>query len=226
MDSKLLARRLRPLIKGDVYGDRISRLLYSTDGSMYRLIPVAVVAPRDEEDVVRLALFSQETGVPITPRGAGTGLAGESLTTGIVIDFTRYMTRIVKFDSEEGNITVQPGAILDEVNRAGLATRWKFGPDPSSASRATVGGTISNNATGAHSLRYGYSSDNLLSLRTVLPDGKTIGRGDESWNELEKKLLQMLSPQRKIIAENWPSVKRNRAGYNLKGFWIRAVGIC
>lgn len=224
MDSKLLARRLRPLIKGDVYSDRISRLLYSTDGSMYRLIPLAVVAPRDEEDVVRLALFSQETGVPITPRGAGTGLAGESLTTGIMIDFTRYMTRIVKFDSEEGSITVQPGAILDEVNRAGLATRWKFGPDPSSASRATVGGTISNNATGAHSLRYGYSSDNLLGLRTVLPDGKTIGRGDESWNELEKKLLQMLSPQRKIIAENWPSVKRNRAGYNLKGFLDQSGG--
>jgi FAD/FMN-containing dehydrogenase/Fe-S oxidoreductase len=224
VDSKLLAKRLRSLIKGEVYDDRVTRLLYSTDGSIYRHVPTVVVAPRDEADVVRLVLFAQETGVPIAPRGAGTGLAGESLTTGIMVDFTRYMTKILNCDFDAGRVTVQPGAILDDINRQALPAGWKFGPDPSSASRATVGGTLANNATGAHSLRYGYAGDNLLGLRALLADGRVLATGTDDWKELERKVFQKLNTHRRVIEKHWPGVKRNRAGYNLKGMIERNGG--
>ncbi len=223
-DSQLLAKRLRPLIKGDVYDDRVTRLLYSTDGSIYKLIPTVVVAPRDDQDIIRLVLFAQETGVPLTARGAGTGLAGESLTTGICVDFSRYLTGIIHFDPVKGRITTRPGAILDEINRHARRFGWQFGPDPSSCSRATVGGSLANNATGAHSLRYGYCSDNLLGLKVILADGRLITTDDSDWKDLERKAWTMLNSGRKTIHQYWPTVKRNRAGYNLKGMIQRAGG--
>lgn len=216
-DSRLLARRLRPLLRGDVLDDRVTRLLYSTDGSLYRLTPAVVVCPRDAEDVARLVFFSQETQIPIVARGAGTGLAGESLTTGIAVDFTRYMTQIVDLDLSNGRARVQPGVILDEINRLARPAGWQFGPDPSSGSRATVGGSVANNATGAHSLHYGYCSDNICSLEVMLANGRQIRTNEPAARDLEQKLYTLLSPRRKIIDEFWPPLKRNRAGYNLKG---------
>jgi FAD/FMN-containing dehydrogenase/Fe-S oxidoreductase len=224
LDSRLLATRLRPLIKGEVLDDRVTRLLYSTDGSIYKLVPAVVVCPRDAEDVLRLVVFSQETGIPLSPRGAGTGLAGESLTTGILLDFARYMTDIIEFDFDQGWVRVQPGAILDEINRLARPRGWQFGPDPSSGSRATVGGSVANNATGAHSLHYGYCSDNLVSLQTVLSDGRLISTDDAAGQELQKKIYDLLNPNRKIIDQFWPALKRNRAGYNLKGVLSRSGG--
>jgi len=223
-DSKLLARRLRPLIKGEVLDDKVTRLLYSTDASAYKIVPTVVVCPRDEEDVVRLMLFAQETGTPLAPRGAGTGLAGESLTTGILIDFARYMTNIVDIDLDKGQVRVGPGVILDEINRLTRPAGWQFGPDPSSGSRATVGGSVANNATGAHSLRYGYCSDNLLAIRMVLPNGKLIGTDQADGMEIERSVYNLLNPNRKIIDQFWPKVKRNRAGYNIKGMISRSGG--
>jgi len=224
VDSRLLGKRLRPMIRGDVLDDRVTRLLYSTDGSIYKLIPAVVVCPRDTEDVVRLMQFSQETGIPLAPRGAGTGLAGESLTTGILVDFARYMTNILHFDPEKGQVRVQPGVILDEVNRLTRGAGWQFGPDPSSGSRATVGGSVANNATGAHSLRYGYCSDNMVSMQTVLTDGRVVWTDDAAGKELEQKVYNILNPNRKIIDQYWPALKRNRAGYNLKGALDRSGG--
>ncbi len=217
IDSRLLAKRLKGLIKGDVFDDKITRLLYSTDASIYRIIPSVIVCPRDEEDIIKLVIFSQETSIPLTARGAGTGLAGESLTNGIVIDFSRYMTSILECNADENWIRVQPGAILDEINKYAKPMGLQFGPDPSSGSRATVGGSVSNNATGSHSLRYGYCSDNLVSLRVVLASGKLISTKDDDWNEIEKELYKQISPHQRIINKHWPSVSRNRAGYNLKG---------
>ncbi len=216
IDSRLLGRRLKSLIKGDVFDDKVTRLLYSTDASIYRLIPSAVVCPQDEEDIIKLTIFAQETSIPLTARGAGTGLAGEALTNGIVIDFSRYMTSILETNIDEGWVRVQPGAILDEINNRTRPMGLQFGPDPSSGSRATVGGSVSNNATGAHSLKYGYCSDNLLSLNVVLSDGRLITTGDDNWHQIENQLYKLISPHRRLIAQHWPKVSRNRAGYNLK----------
>lgn len=216
-DNTLVARTLRKKLKGDVLADKVSRLLYSTDASIYRIVPMLVVYPRDTEDVINVIIFAQENNIPIAPRGAGTGIAGESLTTGIVIDFTRYMKGIVEFSPENRTITVQPGLILNEVNNLVKRYNLKFGPDPSSASRATVGGSVANNATGGHSLRYGYCSDNITSAEIVLSDGRVIRHKDKEWKELEDTLYKILTAKRNIINENWPMTQRNRAGYNLKG---------
>ncbi len=216
IDSRLLGKKLKGLIKGDVFYDKVTRLLYSTDASIYRIVPSVVVCPRDEEDVIRLAIFARETSIPLTARGAGTGLAGESLTGGIVLDFSRYMTSILECNLDEGWVKVQPGVILDEINKHTQPYGLQFGPDPSSGSRATVGGSVSNNATGAHSLRYGYCSDNLMSLNVVLADGRLINTGDKDWIEIESQLYKMLGPHRRIIAQHWPKVSRNRAGYNIQ----------
>ena len=215
--TKLLAGRLRSLIRGDVFEDRVTRLLYSTDASIYRLVPLAVVAPRDAEDVSRLMVFSREYSIPLAARGAGTGLAGESLSRGIILDFSRYMTNIQEVNCDEGWVLAQPGAILDTVNQQAGRFGFQFGPDPASASRATVGGAVSNNATGAHSLRYGYCSDNLVGLQAVLADGRIISSGDSDWNELENTLYSILGKKQRTIKKYWPEVARNRAGYNLKG---------
>lgn len=224
ISPRLLAKRLAPLIKGDVREDLVTRMLFSTDASIYKQVPALVVAPRDHDDVTRLVLLARELGLPIAPRGAGTGLAGESLTTGIVIDFSRYMNNITQVDLQNGTVTVQPGVILDEINRRFAPARRQFGPDPSSASRATVGGSLANNATGAHSLRYGFFGDNLLSLTALLADGTTLKTGELNWNNLERKIFTQLQPHRRIIEQYWPGAKRNRAGYNLKAFLEKTGG--
>jgi FAD/FMN-containing dehydrogenase/Fe-S oxidoreductase len=218
INSTFLARRLAPLIRGDVREDLVTRLLFSTDGSIYKRVPAVVVSPRDHDDVVNLVLLAQELNLPIAPRGAGTGLAGESLTTGILIDFSRYMNKITNIDLNNATVTAEPGVILDEINRQVASAGYQFGPDPSSASRATVGGSLANNATGAHSLRYGFFGDNLLSLSAILADGSTIRTGDSRWTDLERKIAALLHPHRRLIEQCWPRAKRNRAGYNLKAF--------
>jgi FAD/FMN-containing dehydrogenase/Fe-S oxidoreductase len=217
VDSIILGKQIRSQIKGDVFSDRVTRLLYSTDGSIYQFVPAVVVCPRDEDDVRNLVLFAHEHEIPITPRGAGTGLAGESLTTGILVDFTRYMTQIISVDTEKGEAVVQAGVILDEINRTVKDAGWQFGPDPSSGSRATVGGCLANNATGAHSLRYGYFSDNLLAIEMIASDGNHYSTNGKAGSEISQKVYQLLQPNRKQIEQFWPTVKRNRAGYNLKG---------
>ncbi len=215
-DEKLLAKKIKRKIKGDVLTDKVTRLLYSTDASIYRIIPQAVVFPKNPEDVLEIILIAQEHNIPICARGAGTGIAGESLTEGIVLDFSRYMTEIISFDPKDKTITVQPGVILDTINQIGKKYNLKLGPDPSSASRATVAGSIANNATGARSLRYGYCSDSLISAEVILADGNIIKTNDSDWKNIEKQLYKLLGAKRNIINENWPRVKRNRAGYNLK----------
>ncbi|NLX05802.1 MAG: FAD-binding protein [Phycisphaerae bacterium] len=215
-DARLVAGKLKGLLRGQVLADRASQLLYSTDASIYRVVPLVVVQPVDADDVARTMLFAAEAQVPLAPRGAGTGLAGESLTTGIVLDFTRHMTGLADSD-DENTVRVQPGTILDRVNQTYQPRGWRFGPDPSSASRATVGGSIGNNATGAHSLRYGYTDQHVEQLEVVLSDGRLLTLSGNSDDELARRAYQLLAPKKHQIAQHWPKVQRNRAGYNLPG---------
>ncbi len=217
---------LAGLIAGDVRVDVFNRIAYSMDASIYRIMPRCVVMPRTEADVVATVRYAVENNIPIAARGAGSGVAGESLTDGIVLDMRRYMTRIVQTADDGSWVRVQPGVVLDELNRRLIRLGRKIGPDPSSGNRAVIGGVVANNATGAHSLRYGFISDHVQSLRTVLSDGTVCDfrngmRPQDGVEPAVRRLLegclQWLEPNERLIAQSQPATKRNRCAYTLNG---------
>ena len=214
---------LAALVKGDVSVDIFNRTVLSTDASIYRIVPQCVVSPKDEADIVAVVRYAAKEGIPIAPRGAGSGLAGESLTDGIVVDVRRCMDSILETADDGSWVRVQPGVVLDTLN-AHLA-RWgrKIGPDPSSSNRAVIGGVVANNATGAHSLKYGYISEHIQSVRAVLADGdcveltETVAPGSESREgQLAAACLDLLGNHQDLIEKAQPATKRNRCGYSIQ----------
>ncbi|WP_033434976.1 FAD-binding and (Fe-S)-binding domain-containing protein [Saccharothrix syringae] len=164
--------RLRAEVDGDVLADAASRALYSTDASNYRHVPLVVVRPRSV-DAVRAAVgVAVEHGVPVTHRGAGTSIAGNSAGAGLVVDFSRYLDRVISIDPVERLAVVQPGVVLDRLNDAARPHGLVFGPDPSTHSRCTLGGMIGNDACGSHSVAWGKTSDNVRALDVLLADGR------------------------------------------------------
>ena len=159
MGTEQLAKQLGRIIKGDVLVDVFNRVAFSTDASIYQIVPTCVVAVRDAGDVAAVVKYARENGLSVAPRGAGTGLAGESLTDGIVIDTSRYMKDIIEVSDDGSKVICQPGVVLDDLNDHLAAYGRKIGPDPSSGNRAVIGGVVANNATGAHSLIYGYIAE-------------------------------------------------------------------
>jgi FAD/FMN-containing dehydrogenase/Fe-S oxidoreductase len=221
--AEVVSSELASRVKGDVRVDMFNRIAFSTDASIYRLVPLCVVMPRDESDVQAVVRYAGENGIPVTARGAGSGLAGESLTTGIVLDTRRYMDAIVDTAADGSWVKVQPGVVLDKLN-AHLAKRGrKIGPDPSSSNRAVIGGIVANNATGAHSLQYGYIADHVRSLRTVTADGTICEFGshvatneDGPAGRLAKACRSLLQDKKDLIDKAQPATKRNRCGYTIQ----------
>ena len=169
-----IASDLSRIVKGDIYSDIIHRTAYSTDASIYRILPQCVVMPQDENDVAAVTKYAKEHNIPIVARGGGTGVAGESLSDGIVFVMGKYMNKILGVENNGEFVTCQPGAVLDELNQYLAKYGRKIGPDPSSASRALVGGCLANNATGAHSLQYGYMGDYVERIKAVTVDGDIV----------------------------------------------------
>ena len=157
--------------RSDVFADKFSRLAFSTDASIYQIMPACVVRPRNTADVAAVVKYAARYNIPIVARGGGSGLAGESLTSGIIIDTTCHMNKIISAADDGQTVTCQPGAVLDDINNFLARLGRKIGPDPSSGNRAVVGGVVANNATGAHSLQFGYIADFVESLELVLADG-------------------------------------------------------
>lgn len=224
--AEAIGAELAGLVKGDVRVDVFNRIAYSTDASIYRIMPQCVVMPRDEADVVAAVRYAAANGIPVAARGAGSGVAGESLTEGIVLDVRRYMTQILATAEDGTWVRVQPGVILDEVNRHLAKWGRKIGPDPSSGNRAVVGGVVANNATGAHSLQYGYISEHVEKLRTVLADGSVCEfvngmRPADCKQDEERAIvegcLELLAPNEALIQKSQPATHRNRCGYTLNG---------
>jgi len=219
-----IAAELTKLVRGDVFGDIIHRVAYSTDSSSYRIVPQCVVAPQDVRDLVAIVQYAGREGLPVAPRGAGSGVAGESLCSGIVLDMTRYMKAIARIDGE--TVTCEPGVVLDDLNKRLAPSGRKFGPDPSSANRATVGGVVGNNATGAHSLQYGHTAAYVERLDVVLPDGSTAqfrngvdieqirGTAAES---ITRQCQSLLTANQAVIDKAQPPTTRNRTGYSVAG---------
>ncbi|MCS7324953.1 MAG: FAD-linked oxidase C-terminal domain-containing protein [Anaerolineae bacterium] len=218
-DPQALEHKLRQHIAGDVRFDLPSRLLHSTDASNYQMLPLGVVLPKTEEDVVAAVAICAEHGVPITARGGGSGLCGAALGPGVVLDFTRYMDALLDLDTGSRWVRVQPGIILSQLNRRLAAHGLQFGPDPASAERASIGGVIGANATGAHSIRYGMAADNVRALRVVLADGNAVeiapGAAHPRVQALERAVQALVQSYADAIRQDFPRVWRRASGYNL-----------
>ena len=165
------AAALRPRIAGDLRLDALHRALYATDASLYREPPLGVLLPRHTDDVQAALEEAARWNIPILPRGSGSSLAGSAVGAALVIDTTRHLDQIVHLDPEAKTATVQPGVVLDDLNRAAGAHGLRFGPDPASSNRATLGGMVGTNATGTHSIQYGTVVDWVESADVLLADG-------------------------------------------------------
>ena len=208
-------RALRERVHGEVRFDHTTRVLYSTDASNYQIMPVGVVIPLDTEDVRVAVEIAAAEGVAVLPRGAGTSLSGQTVGMALVIDFTKYMNRILEIDPERRIARVQPGLVLAQLNEALKPYSLIFGPDPASGSRCSLGGMIGNNSCGAHSLVYGKTSDHIISLNCMLSDGRIIEFGPNSWNGFASSLRELVEKNRELILSRYPNIPRCVSGYNL-----------
>lgn len=219
---------LEKIVGGDVFFDIIHRAAYSTDASIYRIVPLCVVAPRDAADVVGVVKYARGEGLAVVARGGGSGLAGEALCSGIVLDMTRYMNRVVDIDKAGETVVCEPGLVLSDLNDRLAPYGRKIGPDPSSANRAAIGGCVANNSTGAHWLEFGYIGDYVDAVEAVLSDGTLVTfTNDVDPAKVDDKKVGSLAAQcAGLIAENeiairkaLPRTKRNRCGYNIAGVY-------
>lgn len=215
---------LRGLVEGELLFEPIQRVPYARDASIYEIDPLGVIAPRGVEDLVAVTQYAAQHGIPLHARGAGTGLAGESLGPGLVLDFSRSLRRIVEIQPE--SVVVQAGAVLDQVNRRLAPLGRRVGPDPAGSASLTIGGMIAGNASGARSLRYGVTADHVESLSVVLADGRcdVMGlepresaepRDQDSKSSLVRRVANLYSHYSDLIERQRPLSPRNRFGYTL-----------
>jgi len=224
-----LENELKRVVKGEVRFDRGSRALYSSDGSNYRQIPIGLVVPRDDDDVIATVAACRKFGAPVLPRGAGTSLAGQTCNVAVILDFTKYMNKILEIDPAGQFARVQPGVVLDTLRNRAEKNQLTFGPDPSTHSRCTLGGMMGNNSCGTHSLLAGKTVDNVIELRILLYDGTQITVGAiDGEGELESiiaqggrrgaiysKLRTIRDQYADLIRARYPKIPRRVSGYNL-----------
>ncbi len=211
-----IAADLRSRVSGEVLFDDISRSLFSTAACIYKVKPLGIVVPRTAEDVAAIVSYCNERGISVTGRGAGTSLVGQSLGSGIIIVFNKYFRDILSIDGETRTARVQPGVVLDNLNRSLSGRRLMFGPDPSSGKQCVIGGMIGTNAAGAHTVKYGATKDNVASLRVVTADGNIIDTATAAGGDFGNKISDLLLPRAEKIAKSWPRAPKNSSGYNLR----------
>src|SRR5271170_6025745 len=226
-----LARHLRKHIQGEVRFDRASRRLYSTDASIYQIEPLGVVIPRTTEDVAVTMQVCAEMRVPIVARGGGTSLSGQSIGPGVIVDCSKYLNAILDLDPVTRTVRVQPGVVLDALNRAAAVHDLQFGPDVSTSSRANLGGMIGNNSAGSRSIWHGKTVDHVIELSAVLADGTAAVVGPESasqwaaaaeradgWGRVRREVELIVGREHDEILARYPRVLRRVSGYNLDEF--------
>ena len=229
--SEALRLDLERSVQGEVRFDRVSRALYSTDASVYQIEPVGVVIPKSREDVVRTTQTAARHGSSITARGGGTSQAGQAVGAGLQLDTSKYLNRVLEVNVAERWAWVEPGAVLDELNAQLRTHGLRFAPDISTASRATIGGMIANNSSGARSVLYGKTIDHVLELQVVLSDGSTAHFRALDCASLDRAcgtdtleaacyrtVRQLALHHRDEIARRFPKVLRRVGGYNLDAF--------
>src|SRR3954463_1892118 len=190
-DARPLAAALEKNVRGEVRFDAGSRALYATDGSNYRQGPIGVVLPRDLDDGVDPLAAAREFGAPVLSRGGGTSLAGQCCNVAVVMDFSKYMHRVLEIDPERRQARVEPGCVLDDLRHAAEAHGLTFGPDPATHTHCTLGGMLGNNSCGSHSLlcaKHGIglrTSDNTERLTVLTYDGLGLEVGPTTEPELD-----------------------------------------
>src|SRR5712692_6074218 len=228
VDAVALEAALRRHLRGEVRFDSGSRALYATDGSNYRQVPIGVVVPRDTEDVLAAVALCREHRAPLLARGGGTSLAGQCCNVAIILDFSKYMARILEIDPERRIARVEPGVILDYLRAEAEKHRLTFAPDPATHDRCTLGGMIGNNSCGVHSIMAGKTDDNIESLALLTYDGQRMHVGatnEEDFNrivgeggrraEIYSGLKSIADCYGDHIRRQFPNIPRRVSGYNL-----------
>ena len=218
-------------IKGEVLVDDYSLGMYSTDASFYQIKPLAVVLPLDESDVKKTVEIARIHKLRLLPRGGGTSLAGQTVGDGIVIDFSKYMNKILEFNEQERWVKVQPGLVRDELNEEMAKYGLHFAPDPATSSRANVGGMVGNNSSGTKSILYGKTVDHVLEAKVLLADGTELllkelspdafnqkAQQKDREGEIYRNIQETIHQNRDEIKKRFPKVMRRVGGYNLDEF--------
>jgi FAD/FMN-containing dehydrogenase/Fe-S oxidoreductase len=228
VDATALAAALRREVKGEVRFDDGSRALYATDASNYRQMPIGVVMPRDAGDVIATVALARKFGAPILARGGGTSLAGQCCNVAVVMDFSKYMDRIVELDPKEKFARVEPGIVLDDLRDAAEKHGLTFGPDPATHNRCTIGGMIGNNSCGVHALMAGKTVDNIDEMEVLTYDGVRLKVGATNDDEIARiiqqggrrgeiyrRLRDIRDKYGDLIRARYPKIPRRVSGYNL-----------
>lgn len=209
-----LEAELRAAVRGEVRFDTTARALTTMDASNYRRVPLGVVAPRDADDVAAALDVCRERGVPVVARGGGTSIAGQATGTGVVLDFTRHMNRVLALDPGARTAVVQPGLVLDRLQEAAAPHGLRFGPDPSTHSRCTLGGMIGNNSCGSHSVAWGTTADNVRELAVVTARGRRLRLGP-GWAGAPEGLRTLVEGELARLRTGFPELPRRISGYAL-----------
>lgn len=225
---KGLIAELKKAVAGEVRFDTLTRNLYSTDASDFQKLPVGVVIPKDSEDVSAAITLASQYEVPIIPRGGGSSLSGQTIGTGLIIDHSKYMNRIIEVNADDKWVEAESGVVLDVLNSCLLRDQLMVGPDPSSSAVATLGGMAGNNSTGSHSIKYGMFADHIKELEAVLSDGNIVRFKEEEVSRLDsfasqkgvlgavyQQVPDIINRYQREIETGYPNTWRNVAGYGL-----------
>src|SRR5215470_956000 len=219
-----LASRLRKVLRGDVLFGAFDRGRYSTDASIYQIEPIGVALPKSAEDVEAALAVAREEGFPIIARGGGSSQNGQTLGEAVVMDTSRYLNQVLELDPAAGTVSVQPGIVLDELNRRLKSTGWYFPVDVSTSANATIGGMTGNNSAGTRSIKYGIMVHNVLEVEAVLADGSRVlfgelpadlGGSPRRLAELAEAMRALYRNNAEEIALRVPRLLRKVGGYNL-----------
>ena len=229
--AEALREELARSIEGEVRFDKVSRALYSTDASVYQIEPLGLVVPKSREDIIRVVQICGKFRCPLTMRGGGTSQGGQAISEGVVVDTSKYYNRILELNVEERWVRVQPGIVLDELNAQLKAHGLRFAPDISTASRATIGGMMANNSSGARSVLYGKTIDHVLEQQVVLSDGSIVhfrpltpaeldqvSEGDSLESDCYRTVRRIADECAEEVDRRFPKVLRRVGGYNLDEF--------
>ncbi|HZP16828.1 MAG TPA: FAD-binding oxidoreductase, partial [Terriglobales bacterium] len=237
VDVEGLREELQRSVEGEVRFDQGSRVLYAVDASNYRQVPIGVVVPRTVEDVVQTVAACRKFGAPVLSRGGGTSLAGQCCNVAVVMDFSKYLNRVLEVNPYEKYARVQPGTICDQVVAAARPFQLTFGPDPATHDHCCVGGMLGNNSCGAHAQMNGPAVNNTEALEVLLYDGTRMNLGwmtESEWDqqiqaggrkgEIFARLKSLRQRYQPLIEKNFPKIIRRISGYNLDQLIPNAEG--
>ena len=211
-----LAGQLRAALGAAVDATPRRRAEYSSDASNYRVVPEAVVFPRSVDDVLGAAAVCRDLGAPLTVRGGGTSIAGNAVGPGAVLDLSRHLNQVAGIDPDARTATVQPGVVLDDLQHAARRHGLRFGPDPSSHSRCTVGGMIGNNACGAHAIAYGTTAANVVALDLLDGAGRRLRVGAGGGGDVVPGLDAFVAERLALLRGEFGRFRRQVSGYSLE----------